>query len=110
MRQLHSNPIAVSGSGLTGTPINSFDAVIHVQKSPPHKRFLVGFSSPFTRLAEHFTALRAWWWRCMLNTSRPFALGDGDVYVVGENPTCSGPAFLGMRGSMVIWSYDYGHA
>ena len=32
-------------------------------RSPPHKRFLVswiGCSSPFMRLAEHLTALRAW--------------------------------------------------
>ena len=60
MRQLHSNPIAVSGRGHTRKQINSFDAVIHMQESPPHKRFLVGCSSPFTRLAEYLTALHAW--------------------------------------------------
>ena len=35
--QLHSNPIAVSGSGHSGKQINSFDAVIHKQeKSASH--------------------------------------------------------------------------
>ena len=53
--QLHSNPIAVPGSGHTRKQINSFDAVIHMQGSPPHKRFLAGFM----RLAECLTALRA---------------------------------------------------
>ena len=52
MRQLHSNPIAVSGNGDTGKQINSFDAVVLMQESPPRKRLLVGCSSPFTRLAE----------------------------------------------------------
>ena len=35
------------------------------QESPPHKRFLVGCSSPFTRLAQQRTALHAWCWRCL---------------------------------------------
>ena len=39
-------------------PKTSFDAVIHLQERPPHKRFLVGCSSPFMRLAEHLTAIR----------------------------------------------------
>ena len=39
----------------------SVTPVIHTQESPPHKRFLVGCSSPFMRLAEHLTALRAWY-------------------------------------------------
>ena len=76
MRQFRGKPIAVSGSGYTGKQINSFNAVIHMQESPPHKRFSVGCSSPFLRLAEHLTALRAW---C-------------NVCPVGENPTCSVPA------------------
>ena len=59
-RQLHSVPIAVSGSGYNGKKINSFDAVTHVQENPPQKRILAGRSSSFIRLAEHFTALRAW--------------------------------------------------
>ena len=37
--RLHSNLISVSGSGHTGKKINAFDAVIHMQESPPHKRF-----------------------------------------------------------------------
>ena len=41
--------------------LNSVDAVIHMQESPPPQgRFLVGCSSPFMRLAEHLTALRDW--------------------------------------------------
>ena len=40
MRQLRSNLIAVGGSGHTGKQINAFDAVIHMQESPHHKRFL----------------------------------------------------------------------
>ena len=48
-------------------------------------------SSPFVRLAEHLTALRAWRKQCL----------------VGENPTCFVPAQLGCEG---LWSYDYGHA
>ena len=61
MRQLHSNPIAVSASGHTGKQINPFDAVIRVQESPLYKRFLLTSSSPFVRLAKHLTALRAWY-------------------------------------------------
>ena len=63
MRQLHGNSIiiAVSGSGHTGTQINYFDAVIHMQESPARTRFSVGCSSAFMRLAEHLTALRACW-------------------------------------------------
>ena len=41
------------------------------------KRFLVDCSSPFVRLAEHLTALRAWCTRCLPG--------------LGENPTCSVP-------------------
>ena len=75
MNQVHSNPIAVSGSGHTGKQINSFEAVIHMQENPPDKRRLVGCSSPFMQLAEHLTALCASY-----------------VCLVGETPTCSVPA------------------
>ena len=37
-RQLHSIPIAVSGSGNTRKEINSLDAAIYMQESPPKKR------------------------------------------------------------------------
>ena len=77
--------MSVSGSGHTGKQVNSFDTVIHMQESPPHKRFLVGCSSPCNSP----------------NTLRRFALGASDVCLVGENPTCSAPA---------LWTYDYGHA
>ena len=33
--------------------------------SPSQKRFMVGFSSPFMRLARHLTALRAWCKQCL---------------------------------------------
>ena len=40
--------------------INQFiDAVVHVQENLPQKRSLVGCSSPFMRLAQYPTALRA---------------------------------------------------
>ena len=42
-----------------------FGAVIHIQESPPHKRFIVGCRSPFMRLAEHLTALRACCKQCL---------------------------------------------
>ena len=71
------------------------DAVIHTQESPLHKRFLVGCSSPFMRLAEHLAiTLRAWYYA-------------SDVCLVGENPTCSVPALQGCEGPS---SYDHGHA
>ena len=34
-------------------------------RSPPHKWFLEGCSSPFMLLAEHLTALRVWCTRCL---------------------------------------------
>ena len=46
-------------------------------RSSPHKRLLVGCNSPFTRLAEHLTALRAWFGQCL----------------PGENSTCPVCAF-----------------
>ena len=49
-------------------PINSFDAVIHMQEGPPHKRFLVGRSPSFyaTRGTPHgaprlVLAMFTWW-------------------------------------------------
>ena len=72
---------------------SSFDAVIHKKEIPPHKRSVVGRSSPFMRLAEHLTA--------------PLARGASDVCLIGGNPMCSFPALEGCEG---LWSYDYGHA
>ena len=40
--------------------INQISRRCHPYASPLHKRFLVGCSSPFMRLAKHLTALRAW--------------------------------------------------
>ena len=44
-RHLHSILIAVAGSGHTGKQINLFDAVIHMQESPPHTRSVLGASN-----------------------------------------------------------------
>ena len=41
------------------------------------------------------------------NTSRRFALGAGNVCLVGENLTCSVSALQECAG---LWSYEYGHA
>ena len=76
-RQLHSVPIAGSGSGHTGKQINSFHAVIHMQESAPHKRFSVVCSSPFMPSCDS------------PNTSRRFALGASDACLPDENPMCS---------------------
>ena len=88
-RQLHSNSIiiAVLGSGHTGEQFNSFDAVIHMQE-----RFLLGCISPFMPSCDS------------PNTSQRFALGEGDVCLVGQNPTCSVPALQGCEG---LRSYDH---
>ena len=91
MRQLHSNPIAVPGSGHTGEQINLFDAVIHMQESPPQMRFLVGCSSPLYDSP---------------NTSRHFALSASDICLVGEHPTCSVSALWGCES---LWRYDFDH-
>ena len=37
----------------------------HLCASPPHKRFLAGYSSPFMRIAEHLTVLRVWRKQCL---------------------------------------------
>jgi len=65
------------GSGHTRKQINSFDAVVHMQENSPRKRFLliVRCGSPFMRLAQHLTALGAWY------------MYTSNVCLVGENPT-----------------------
>ena len=60
-----------------------------IQKVLPHRWFLLGCSSPFLRLAQHLTALRAW---CK------------KFFLVNESPMCSVPALQGCEG---LWSYDY---
>ena len=92
-RQLQSIPIAVPGSVYTGKQINSFDTAIHMQESPPHKRFSAGCSSPFMRLAEHLT--------------RRFVFSASNACLIGKQPHALRPVIVGMRGSVV---YDYGHA
>ena len=59
-RQLQSMPVAVSGSGYTRKYNKYFDTVIRMQGSLPQKRFLIGCSSAFMRIAEHLSPLRAW--------------------------------------------------
>ena len=58
-RQIHTIPTAVSGSGDTRKQVNSLDAC-HPHPTLSRKPFLAGCSSPFMRLAQHLTALRAW--------------------------------------------------
>ena len=67
-------------------PINPFDAVIHMQVSPLHKRFFVGCSSPLCDSA---------------NISRRIALGTSDVCLVCETDALR-PDIAGMRGSIVM--------
>ena len=72
-------------------PCTSLEAIINTRyASLPYKRFLVGCSAPFMRLAQHLTALRAWCKQCSC--------------LVGKSPTCSVLALQGFEG---IWSYDY---
>ena len=75
--------------------ISAFDGGICVSKkvrtrcrSPPCKRFLVGCSSTFMRLAEHLTALAS-------------RVAQVNVCLVGENTTCSVPALQEHEG---LWS------
>ena len=80
-RQLHSIPIAISESGHTG---NQLYAVIPMQEISSHTRFLAGFSSTFTRLAEHLTALRAWGKTFLSCRSKPNVLRPGIFGVLGS--------------------------
>ena len=67
-RQLHSTaPIAVSGVATyqkikyNSLALSSISKNLGTRcRSPSYGRFLEGCSSPFMRLAEHLTALRAW--------------------------------------------------
>ena len=74
------NILTMSGSSLVEAPptLNYLDAAIHTQEIPPHKRFLVGCSSPATCESP--------------DISRRFAVGARNVLLVGENPTSSVPA------------------
>ena len=69
--QLHSNTHCRLWSGHTRKQSNSL-ALSPISKkvgtrcrSPFYERFLEGRSSPFLRLAEHLTALRAWCKQCL---------------------------------------------
>ena len=63
----------------TGKRINEFDAVIHMQESPPHKRFLLSSDAAHPSCDSP-------------NTSRRVALGASNVCLVDEISTCSVPA------------------
>ena len=58
---------------------------------------VVGFGSPFMRLAETPHVLL-----------REGLVRAINVCLVDESPTCSVPALQGCDGG--LWSYDYGHA
>ena len=59
-----------------------------MQENSPQKRFIVGCSPPFMRLAP--------------NTSRRFALGASNIRQVDDKPNVLHPGLVGMRGSMAI--------
>ena len=97
-KQLHSTGmrIAVFGSGHTRKQMTSFEAVIRCAKkyvqrtareSPLYKWFLVRRCSPFTRLAEQFTALRA-----LVHAMSAWSV----------KPDVLRPGIVGMRGSKTI--------
>ena len=70
-RQTHSIPHGGLRSGHTRKQCDSLALSSISEKvgtrcrSPSHERFLEGCSSPFMRLAEHFTTLRAWFKQCL---------------------------------------------
>ena len=90
------NLIAASESGHTGEQINSFDAVTRMQETPPHKRFLVGWSSAFmhaTRRTPHVAsrlvlAMSAW----SVETRRDPSQHCRDVRVHGRTTTVTSMA------------------
>ena len=84
----------VKGSGRQAEPkrrriLILFDAVIYMQESQPHKRFLLiaRCSSISMRLARHLTALRAGCKQC------PPGLPEPDM---------PNPGIVGMRGSVAV--------
>ena len=90
--QLHWKPIAVSGSGHARKNVDAFGAVIHMQENPPHRRFVVGCSPPFMRLARDTSRFAS--------RSVPIL----SVFLVGESPTVSVPAWQGCED---LSSYNY---
>ena len=74
---------AVSGSSHTRKKTIKFGVVIHMQESPPQKRFFVGCSSPFMRLAQHLTALRGWWKQSLPHRRKPDVLRPSIVECEG---------------------------
>ena len=119
VRQLDSNPIAVSGSGHSEKQTNPFHAVIHMQENLPHKWFLVGCSSPFMRLAEEtphdpsrwVLAMSAW----SVNTRRAPSrhCRDGRVYTTTamHDNDCTPPLLrtLIFLTSSFLWSNFSSH-
>ena len=113
MRQLHGNSIiiAVSGSGHTGTQINYFDAVIHMQESPARTRFSVGCSSAFMRRSQHLMAPDAWCNQCLPGRLTPDVLRPGIVGMRGCLSSAKRFVFTVTCNVMNgLWSYDFGHA
>ena len=97
-RQLHTVPIAASGSSHTGKRVYYFGAVAHMQESTNKVPKSVS-KEVFLQEAAPPTFPP--------NTSRRFALGASNVCLVGEKPRYSVPEVQGCEG---LWSYDYGHA
>ena len=59
----------------------------HPYASPPHRLFFVGCGSPFTRLAQHLTALRAWCKQCLPDPLKPDLFRPGIVEIRGSGHT-----------------------
>ena len=82
MRQLHNTPIAVSGSGHTEEYINSSESSIMCESASPAvlSRMQLTLHSP--------------------NISRRFALGAGNVCLVGEKSDVLRTSIGGLQGSI----------
>ena len=76
-RYLRSKPIACLWKWPHQKINQLIDAVSHVQENAPQKRFVVGCSPPFMRLAQHLTALRAWCKQCLPRRQKPDMLCPG---------------------------------
>ena len=92
VRQFHSTPCAAPAVAVPeNTLCHSMPSFICQKvrarcRSPPHKRFLgVERSSPFLRLTEHRTALRAWCKQRRPGRWKPDMLLPGNVGMRGSN-------------------------
>ena len=91
--------------------VNSLDAVIHMQESPPQKQFSVGCSSAFMRRSQHLMAPDAWCNQCLPGRLTPDVLRPGIVGMRGCLSSAKRFVFTVTCNVMNgLWSYDFGHA